>query len=81
MAAGKGINFLKKTIGCYRGEFQNQEIWEYVKLCSGEKSPSPDGYTMAFYMHCWEVVWEEVIVAATNFQERCFFKKSFPMWR
>ncbi|WMV18956.1 hypothetical protein MTR67_012341, partial [Solanum verrucosum] len=41
-------------------EFEDQEIWESVKLCAGDKAPGPDGYTMAFFTHCWEVIGGEV---------------------
>jgi len=58
-------------------EFEEQEIWECVKLCAGDKAPGPDGYTMAFYIHCWEVIKGEVISTIRNFHERCFFEKSF----
>uniref|UniRef100_A0A0V0IXC5 Putative ovule protein n=1 Tax=Solanum chacoense TaxID=4108 RepID=A0A0V0IXC5_SOLCH len=58
-------------------EFEEQEIWECVKLCAGDKAPGPDGYTMAFYIHCWEVIKGEVISTIMNFHERCFFEKSF----
>jgi len=58
-------------------EFEELEIWECVKLCAGDKAPVPDGYTMAFYVHCWEVIRGEVISTIRNFHERCVFEKSF----
>ena len=66
-------------------EFEDQEIWDCVKLCASDKAPGPDGFTMAFYTHCWEVIGKDVIATVKNFHERCVFEKSFksstlPMW-
>ncbi|WMV33018.1 hypothetical protein MTR67_026403 [Solanum verrucosum] len=60
-----------------QNEFEEQEIWECVKLCAGNKAPGPDGYTMASYVHCWEVIRGEVISTIRNSHERCVFEKSF----
>lgn len=58
-------------------EFKDGEIWDCVKLYAGDKAPGPDGYTMAFYVHCWEVIKKEVISTIRNFHERGVFEKSF----
>ena len=50
---------------------------ERKALCR-DKAPGPDGYTMTFFTHCWEVVGGEVIKKVVkNFHERCIFEKSF----
>ena len=33
-----------------------EEILQVVSDMEGDKAPSPDGFTMAFYQHCWRVV-------------------------
>ena len=58
-------------------EFEDQEIWDWVKLCDSDKAPGPDGFTMAFYTHCWEAIGKDVIATIKNFHERCIFEKSF----
>lgn len=57
--------------------FDPQEIWESVKACAGDKAPGPDGYTMAFYTQCWEVIGSDVIAAVQNFHANGTFEKSF----
>jgi len=53
------------------------EIKEYVFDCAGDKAPGPDGFTMAFFIHCWDVVKVEVIAAIQNFHSQGYFEKSF----
>lgn len=48
-----------------------------MKACAGDKAPGPDGYSMAFFIHCWEVVRVEVVATIQNFHEQGFFEKSF----
>lgn len=36
--------------------FEIQEIWDSVKACAGDKAPESNGFSMAFYHQCWEVV-------------------------
>ncbi|WMV20534.1 hypothetical protein MTR67_013919 [Solanum verrucosum] len=57
--------------------FEEQEIWFSVQECAGDKAPGPDGFTMAFFKHCWEVANTEVIATIQNFHERDIFERSF----
>ncbi|XP_060202303.1 uncharacterized protein LOC132630744 [Lycium barbarum] len=77
-----GLRITEEENHMLQKEFENQEILNYVKLCAGDKASGPDRYTMDFFVHCWEVVGEEVIAAVKNFHDRCFFKKSLVplMW-
>lgn len=61
----------------FQKEFEDQVIWETVKLCAGVKAPRPDGYTMAFYTYYWEVIRGEVSNAIKKFHERCAFEICF----
>lgn len=45
--------------------FEAQEIWETVKACAGDKAPGPDGYSMAFFSQCWEIIGTDVIAAVS----------------
>lgn len=40
------------------------------------QSSCPDGYTVALYIHRWEITNEEVIAAIKKFHERSIFEKS-----
>jgi hypothetical protein len=33
--------------------FDKEEVVQVLKDLEGDKSPSPDGFTMAFFQHCW----------------------------
>ena len=53
-------------------KFEREEILQVVSDLEGDKIPSPDGFTMAFYHLCWRVkekVFEE-------FFQHCKFEKS-----
>jgi hypothetical protein len=43
---------------------------------SGEKAPGPNGYTIAFYKHCWDIVKIEVLNSLKEFHEHEFIKRS-----
>ena len=56
--------------------FSVEEVLNVVKNFNGDKSPSPDGYSMAFYQAFWSVVGSEVMVVCQEFYEQGFFEKS-----
>ena len=43
----------------------------------GDKASGPDGFTMAFYHHCWRVVEKDVLAIFEEFFQHCKFEKSF----
>ena len=43
----------------------------------GDKAPSLDGFTMAFYHHCWGVVERDVLAVFEEFYQHSKFEKSF----
>ncbi|XP_019242559.1 PREDICTED: uncharacterized protein LOC109222690, partial [Nicotiana attenuata] len=55
--------------------FGEQEIWDSVKACAGDKAPGPDGFSMAFFNKCWVVVKKDVVAAVQNFYEQEIFEK------
>lgn len=57
--------------------FGEQEIKECVFACAGDKAPHPDGFTMAFFIHCWEVVKTDVIATIQNLHSQGYSAKSF----
>ena len=42
----------------------------------GDKAPSLDGFTMAFYHHCWGVVERDVLAVFEEFYQHSKFEKS-----
>ncbi|KAF3666149.1 3-hydroxyisobutyryl-CoA hydrolase-like protein 2, mitochondrial [Capsicum annuum] len=56
--------------------FEEQEILESIKACAEDKAPGPDGYSMAFFKQCWEVIKKDLIAAIRNFHEKGFFERS-----
>jgi hypothetical protein len=34
-------------------EFDENEVWEVVRKLKGDKTPGPDGFSMAFFQKCW----------------------------
>jgi hypothetical protein len=47
-----------------------------LQAFNGDKAPSPDGFPMAFYQTCWDVVRCEVIGAIYYFHEVGTFTRS-----
>lgn len=56
--------------------FGEQEIWDSVKVCAGDKAPGPDEFSIAFFNNCWDVIKTEVVAAIQNFYEQGVFEKS-----
>ena len=42
----------------------------------GDKAPCPDGFSMAFYHHCWGVVERDVLAVFEEFYQHSKFEKS-----
>ena len=57
-------------------KFEREEILQVVSDLEGDKAPGPDGFTMAFYQHCWRVVEKDVLVVFVEFFHHCMFEKS-----
>ena len=57
-------------------KFEREEILQVVSDLEGDKAPGPDGFTMAFYQHCWRVVEKDVLAVFEEFFHYCKFEKS-----
>lgn len=64
------------------GPFEAQEILESIKACAGDNAPGPDGFSMAFFGQCWEIIKREMVAAVQNFYEEGVFERSIklPLW-
>ena len=57
-------------------KFEREEILQVVYDLEGDKALGPDGFTMAFYHHCWRVVEKDVLAVFEEFFQHCKFEKS-----
>ena len=62
--------------GWLERRFEKEEILLAVKELEGDKTPSPDGFSMVFYHHCWGVVERNVLVVFEKFYQYSKFEKS-----
>jgi hypothetical protein len=56
--------------------FDEEEIAGVVQGFNGNKAPSSDGFSLAFFQQCWSVVRDEVLVVCQEFHEHCHFERS-----
>ncbi|KAG7967737.1 hypothetical protein I3843_08G114300 [Carya illinoinensis] len=56
--------------------FEEEEVHQVIKKMNKDKAPGPDGFTMAFFQFCWEVVREEVMLVFHEFFMYGKFEKS-----
>ena len=55
-------------------KFKREVILQVIRDLEGDQALGPDGFTMAFYHHCWRVVEKDVL--AEEFFQHCKFEKS-----
>jgi len=58
-------------------DFEENVLWEVVRDLNGDKAPGLDGFSMAFFQECWEVVKEDILVVFKEFHSQRTFEKSF----
>lgn len=46
-------------------------------MCAIDKAPDPDGFTMGFYLKCWEVIKQDKMEGFHNFHSSEISEKSF----
>ena len=62
--------------GALEFPFSEAEIYAALMGMNGDKAPSPDGLTVAFWQRCWEIVKEDVLDMFKEFHEHNSFIKS-----
>ena len=56
--------------------FSEEEVFEALEDCCGEKTPGPDDFSMAFWQFAWDFVKEEVMNLFRQFHETGRFVRS-----
>ena len=70
----EGLEF--DQIGELERRFEKDEIASMVRDMEGDKAPGPDGFSKAFFHHCWRVVERDVLAVFEEFYQHCKFEKS-----
>ena len=55
--------------------FTEEEVKAALTELNGDKAPDPDGFTTAFWQHCWDIV-KEVLLMFKDFHEKARFVPS-----
>ncbi|WMV54989.1 hypothetical protein MTR67_048374 [Solanum verrucosum] len=55
----------------------DEEVLRSLKQCAVDKAPGPDGFTMGFYIKCWEVVKGDIMKTFQHFYDQGRFERSF----
>jgi hypothetical protein len=56
--------------------FEENEVWEVIKGMDRDKAPGPDGFSMAFFQDCWDVIKGDFMAVFADFYDRGEFVKS-----
>jgi hypothetical protein len=51
-------------------------VWEVVRDLNGDKAQGPDGFTIAFFLRCWEVMKEDIMAVFKELHSRQKFVKN-----
>jgi hypothetical protein len=53
-----------------------EEVKKVVSAMNGDKAPGPDGFSMAFFQACWDVMRVDIMKVFDEFHARGLFEKS-----
>ena len=56
--------------------FDEEEVFGGINSFNGDKVPSPNGYSMAFFQSYWSILKKEVMEVFQNFHTQALFEKS-----
>lgn len=59
-----------------RGFFEESEVLRCLKLCATVKTLGPYGFTMGFFIKCWEILKQDIMLTFQNFHEHERFERS-----
>jgi hypothetical protein len=57
-------------------KFDREEVFHVLQDLQGDKAPGLDGFSMAFFHRCWEVVGDDIMAFFDEFHTHCKFEKS-----
>jgi hypothetical protein len=76
----EGLSFLSidedESIWLER-DFEENEVWDVFRELNEDKAPSPNGFTMAFFQKCWNILKYDIMTVFAEFYSRGKFEKSF----
>ena len=67
--SGDTVDWLEKP-------FEESEVLEVIKEFNGDKSPGPDGFSMAFFQACWGILKSDIMAVFHHFHVTGQFEKS-----
>ncbi|KAI3771839.1 hypothetical protein L6452_03008 [Arctium lappa] len=70
LKSGKMNKISREEAEYLERRFTEVEIWEAIKACGSNKSPGPDGITIAFIKKFWLLIKEDLVKALDNFWEK-----------
>jgi hypothetical protein len=56
---------------------KKKEVWDVIRELNGDKAPGPDGFTMAFFQKCWDILKYDIMTVFAEFHSQGKFEKSF----
>ena len=56
--------------------FEESEVLNVIMEFNGDKSPGPDGFSMAFFQACWGILKSDIMAVFHHFHVSCQFEKS-----
>uniref|UniRef100_A0A2N9IEM8 Reverse transcriptase zinc-binding domain-containing protein n=1 Tax=Fagus sylvatica TaxID=28930 RepID=A0A2N9IEM8_FAGSY len=56
--------------------FEENEIESVVQGCNGDKALGSDGFSLAFFQHCWSIVRNDILAVCQEFHEHYQFERS-----
>ena len=56
--------------------FDKEEVVQVLKDLEGDKAPGPDGFTIAFFQHCWQVIQDDIMGFFEEVYEQGQFESS-----
>lgn len=62
-----------QAIAHLEGEFTEEEISHVIMTCEGNKAPGPDGFNLAFFKKCWNIVKSDVVNFMCEFHRNACF--------
>uniref|UniRef100_A0A2N9GTW6 Reverse transcriptase domain-containing protein n=1 Tax=Fagus sylvatica TaxID=28930 RepID=A0A2N9GTW6_FAGSY len=56
--------------------FTEKEVWGVVRNMAGDKAPGPNGFSLAFFQSCWDVIKQDVMQVFHEFHTTRNFERS-----